>query len=177
MMEKQANLQLELFTQTKNAASSGTSRKVSSFFLARIWNYEKTILIIIAVIITGVVSFSLGVEKGKRLTLFKQAAPVTPIKQAAVEDRAVPQATQEQKKQQASPTQKEGYIIRLASYKIKTHAQKEAELLKKKGLEPLVLSKGIYTVLCVGNIPNKQTASSLLTELRKRYRDCYLARL
>ena len=46
-----------------------------------------------------------------------------------------------------------GYTIQLASYKSKSFAQKEAELLKKKGFVPLVIPKGSYTILCVGKFP------------------------
>jgi hypothetical protein len=163
MTEKEDNLQLELFTQSKDTSDS-RSRTFSKSFLAYIWNYEKTILIIIAVVITGIVSFSLGVEKGKRLAMLENSPA------GFVEQR-------EEVIKQPVPIEKENYVIQLASYKIKTHAQKEVELLKKRGLSPLVLSKGSYIVLCVGNISNKETARSLLSELKKRYRDCYITRL
>jgi len=177
MIEKPTNLQLELFKQP-DVSAEGNRRSPGNAFLAHIWNYEKTILIIIAMVITGIVSFSMGVEKGKRLTMQipaqdkARAVAITPSPQrtpAAIK-------SQEAVKENISPD-KENYIIRLASYRVKTHAQSEAELLKKKGLFPLILSKGGYAVLCVGNISDKQTARSLLAQLKKRYRDCYITRL
>jgi hypothetical protein len=65
----------------------------------------------------------------------------------------------------------------VASYQSKTHAQKEAEALRKKGVTPLVLSKGDYIIVCVGNFSNRDAAKSLLLDLRKRYQDCYIRRL
>ena len=69
------------------------------------------------------------------------------------------------------------YTIQLASYKKESSAKKEAEALKKKGFLPLVLNKGEYTIVCVGNFKYKNNASPLLPELRKRYQDCFVSRL
>jgi len=171
-MEKEGNLQLELFKQSESAAHSGKSG-FSSSFLAHIWNYEKTILIIIAIAITSIISFSLGVEKGKKLVMLNSDSRVSA---PAIIQRPLVNSTEEPIKQPAIQG-KENYVIRLASYKMKTHAQEEAQLLKKRGLSPLVLSKGSYILLCVGNISNKQTAQSMLVELKKRYKDCYITRL
>jgi len=161
------NNQLELFSQTRDLGDA-KARKAGSPFLAYIWNYEKTILIIIGLVTISIISFSLGVEKGKKLSLAKFNSH---LDIALTAPASIPKVTE--KAEEKVP----GYTIQLASYKTKTHAQKETELLKKRGLSPLVLSKGNYAVLCVGNFSNKQTAQSLLSELRKRYKDCYVRRL
>lgn len=173
-MENEANRQLELFTQSSGPAGR-RSPSVNNAFLAFIWNYEKTILLVIAMLITSIVSFSLGVEKGKRLTMLKDNPLAT--NQESPPDISGPKEQKEEVIRQSIPIEKGNYIIQLASYKVRTHAQKEAELLKKRGLEPLVLSKGSYIVLCVRSISNIGTARSLLSQLRKRYRDCYITRL
>ncbi|MFH1127974.1 MAG: SPOR domain-containing protein, partial [Candidatus Omnitrophota bacterium] len=69
------------------------------------------------------------------------------------------------------------YTIQVASYQTKKGAQKEAEIIKKKGLSVSVLSKGAYSILCVGNFKDKQKAKLVLVELKKRYRDCFIRRL
>lgn len=166
-MENQNSLQFELFSQTKDF-SDLKAKKPNNSFLARLWNYEKTILVIISLVVTSIISFSLGVEKGKRLSL------ALTTQQPPPSDNLAPKI---QNPSDSEPPQKQGYIIQLASYKTRIHAQKEIELLKKRGLSPLVLSKGNYTVLYVGNLPNKETAQSLLAELKQRYRDCYIRRL
>lgn len=166
MMEKKSSFQLELFKQPNDGAGAIRDTPARPL-LNYIWSYEKTILIIIGIVITGIASFSLGVEKGRRITditgqIIRVQAPVIKI---------------EEPKRELMPLEGENYVIQLASYKVGSYAQKEAALLKKRGLEPLVLAKGSYIVLFVSNIPNKQTARSLLAELKKRYRDCYLTRL
>jgi len=181
-MEDQDNIQLELFSKTEEAGNL-KPKKASNAFLVYIWNYEKTILVIISFIITGIVSFSLGVEKGKRLSILKNSRLDMALTTQPL-DRLMPKGknpnsaiTKENTVKEPQPLEKQDYIIQLASYKTKTYAQKEVELLKKRGLSPLVLSKGSYAVLCVGNLSNRQTAQSLLSELRKRYKDCYIRRL
>lgn len=183
-MEKSDYSQLELFTESKgypkNKAHPGWS------FSSYIANYEKIILFIIGFIITGLVSFSLGVEKGKRVTLLKANPHLdTALKiQPAVSQqiaRQIPTVTEKAKIPEAvAPVKQEvmqGYTIQLASYKTMTYAQKEAEALRKKGFSPLVLSKGEYKVLCVGSFADREKAKSLLSELKKRYRDCLVRRL
>lgn len=185
-MDKQNSIQLELFAQSRDSAEK--RNRISDSFLTYIWNYEKTILIIITMVITGIISFSLGVERGKRLSLLNN----NPRFDAALEIRPAatkPDPKQTTQQQQSYPlrpgnnaatTVKEYnliYTIQLASYKTKESAQKEAQVLKKRGLLPLVLYKGDYAVLCVGNFSNREAARSPLSQLRKHYQDCYVRRL
>lgn len=165
-MEKQNNSQLELFS------GSGVSARINGHkadrkFLAYIHYYEKTILIIIGIVVTCIISFSLGVERGKNLSI-SSSLPIEQGQQIKSREETV--------KEPETP-EKEDYIIQLASYKTRTYAEREAELLRKKGLAPLILNKGSYAVLYVGNFPSRKTAQSLLSELKKRYNDCYIRRL
>ena len=194
-MDKENNSQLELFSQGKaygNTKSGATHKS----FLGYIRGYEKTSLMIITFIITVIISFSLGVEKGKktrvansgtRLDLALKIQQPVAVKTAALPAQPsklpVPQPQPVLEKRNVMPQQESqeyihnNYTIQLASYQNKTSAQKEAEALKKRGLTPLIVSKGKFSVLCVGNFPNKKTAESLLVELKKRYRDCLIRRL
>jgi hypothetical protein len=192
-MEKRSHSQLELFSETK--IGHETKTHLPNSLLTYIWGYEKAILIIICFIITGIVSFSLGVEKGKNVV----ASKVNSYLDLAVkiDERSSGQvATTQQsrkpiiEKQLPVPLEKQGvinpaeikesirnYTIQVASYQTKSHAEKEATTLKKKGFSPLVLSKGRYAVLCVGNFSNRERAKSLMPELKKLYSDCFVRRL
>ncbi len=66
-MGNEKNTQRDLFNQENSSLYART--KASSSFLSRIWGYEKTILLIFLFLITGIISFSLGVEKGKKIVL------------------------------------------------------------------------------------------------------------
>ena len=188
-MENQSDQQLELFSQDKkygqpNASGSGRSRFI------RFRGYEKIIFIIFGLTAISIVSFSLGVEKGKHAMLkLAQPAPLPMVTQPAVSVETTkievpvqqvaqgPVIKEDAKQNSLKPVETQGFTIQLASYKTMTFAQKEAQLLKQKGFSPLILSKGDYIVLCVGNFSDKAKAQTLLVELKKRYKGCYVRRL
>jgi len=196
-MEKANPYQLELFAHS-NDQDLG-KRQISNSFLRYIWVYEKAILITIGLLTTGVVSFCLGVENGKRIMMLKANSHLDiAIKKEAMTSIPVPQVRVNKQRYQPqsnvrdtlSPKTEnqptitrevkeyiEHYTIQIASYRTKVHAQEEAEVLKKKGLSSFVLSKGKFSILCVGSFPKQESARPLLTELQKRYRDCYIRRL
>lgn len=186
MMDRQEDPQLELFSQANDFGSSKSSLPRSSF-MRRLRNYEKGLLVTIGFIIIAIISFSLGVEKGR-----KMASSNTLLERASLPVREQPVSVVSEQREEALPVtpdpqyaetqvlvKKAQYTIQLASYKTKSYAQKEAELLKKKGLSPVVLTKGNYVVLCVGSFADRVAAESLLSELRKqkRYSGCLIRRL
>jgi len=69
------------------------------------------------------------------------------------------------------------YTIQVATYNGKVSAQQELDILKKQGLMPVLRTSGKYIVLSVGNFPDQATAKSVLTQLKRKYRDCYIRRL
>lgn len=164
-MEKNNYHQLELFSQIQKDYRQIKRQVRNNSFFSYIRTYERVIIIIIGFVITGIVSFSLGVEKGKKLvttpsikmqdTLGPKIQPITIEKKDSLQN----------------------YTVQVASFQNKLEAEKEAKELRKNGLLPLILSKGRYTVLYVGNFSNKDTAQSLLSQLKKRYRDCFIRRL
>ena len=175
--------QLELFLQGRGDFEKKPS---SRHFLSYIRGYEKVIIIIICSIVIGVISYSLGVEKGKRIELLRlnsrldmAAAVKTAPVLAPAPVSAAPRIKVNIKDSNSTATEddSDSYTIQVASYQSRVAAQKEAERLKKKGLSVLVLSKGKYTILCVGKFPNKEKAKSSLVELRKKYKDCQIRRL
>lgn len=191
-MEKEGDSQLELFSGIRDSAKSPKERRGS--FFGYMHKYEKAILVIICSISIAIISFSLGVERGRRIALinsdahFDIAAKValpSPVNipnqyQPVIQKQNQPliKNTEAIKPQQIKEsTQK--YTIQVASYQTKKYAQQEAELLRKKGLNPLLIFKGKYTVLCVGNFSNQQEARALLSEIKgqKRYASSIIRRL
>jgi cell division septation protein DedD len=69
------------------------------------------------------------------------------------------------------------YTIQIGTFQARTNAQKDIAILRQAGLSPVLVSQGKYSVLCVGAFSNQETARSLLVELKKKYRDCYIRRL
>ena len=195
MMEREENIQLDLFSQSGRPQAQSSPERVRFFSYIR--SYERNILLIIGIVVTGIICFSIGVEKGKRISASKitNSLVVMPDAQpkAAITKNVVPANTLQAKQFQPLPIVNanavlvqeaknpvesgNGYTIQLASYKSRSFAQKESELLKKRGFVPLLIPKGNYTILCVGKFPSKETAQSLLVQLTKKYQGCHLRRL
>lgn len=176
--------QLELFSQTKDHGQEKT--QIPNLLLNYLWAWEKTILIIISLIITGIISFSLGVEKGKRVAQLKTDSRLDTAFKIQKIQPALSIAVPEQvtRKQESEPVKKEepqeyllNYTIQVASFLSRTNAQKEADNLKRKGLWSTVLPKGKFVIVCVGNFSKREEAESLLLKLKKQYQDCYIRRL
>ncbi|MFA5100425.1 MAG: SPOR domain-containing protein [Candidatus Omnitrophota bacterium] len=204
-MEKQDYSQLDLFNKAEEGESS--AQRISGTFLSYIRTYERLVLMLIGLVITGVVCFCVGVEKGKRIALYQinsnldiayknKAAPfeagvggvqarssvntqpvratpaaIQPVNAAPV---VVNQPVAVAKGDQPS---KGLFTIQVATYTGKMSAQQELAVLKKQGLAPALRSSGKYIVLSVGNFPDQATAKSVLTQLKRKYRDCYIRRL
>lgn len=175
-MDKESALQLELFSRADNGPPYA-SRKKNSSHLKHLRNYERVILMIIGIAVTAIISFSFGVEKGKKISLLQnQVLPQQEIKKGPLVT-IQPRGNIKIDEALKPPQEKIVFTVQLASYKTKSYAEKEAQGLKKKGLIPLILIKGKYAVLCVGSFTNKENAQSLLTQLEKKYNDCRIRRL
>ena len=66
MVEKQDYSQSELFSPLDNGGQYKRQLPKNSFFL-RFRGYEKVMLLIMGLVLTSIISFSLGVEKGRRV--------------------------------------------------------------------------------------------------------------
>lgn len=173
-MENNSHRQLELFSTSRETVQRKNDSCGESLFF-QIKNHEKALLITAGLIVISIISFSLGVEKGKKIASIRShsrldlALDEKPIKEniqtavTAVKEEPV--------------TTKDGYTIQLACYKTRSYADKEAQTLKIKGLTPLIQEKGDYIVLCVGNFSDKETAKILLLKLKTRYQGCYVRRI
>lgn len=181
-MEKEFD-QLELFSQAKNNYQE--NQHISKAFISYVSKYEKIILVIIGFVITVVASYSLGVKKGKSFSALKTNShldiaakpkavilPVSVPIQPIIEQQYKPVVKIEKNKEYI-----QNYTIQVASYSNMVSAQKEAASLKRKGLAPLLLSKGKFSIVCVGKFPSKEQAQILLSKLRKQYLDCHIRRL
>jgi len=80
----------------------------------------------------------------------------------------------------SAPSEKvvdKGYTIQVASYKKESLAQKEATELKGQGLNSLVMTKGDYSIVCVGRFSKADEAKGMLKKLKKRYKDSMIRSL
>lgn len=196
-MERNERSQLELFNQPKDTARINNPDNFS--LLGYIRNYEKIILFIICFIVTGIIAFSLGVEKGKKhlepAVNQKYDLAVNPVRELSSSNgvkpekiittpltpEIIPRNTQENAatKEDAAPKKElaNNYTIQIASFKNKASAKKETQSLEKSGFTTLILNRSGYNVVCIGNFETKEKAGKLLTEIRKKYQDGFIRRL
>jgi len=147
MVEKQDYPQLELFTQDSNSQHY-KPRPVKDPVFLRIRKYEKVILLIMVLALTSIISFSIGVENGKRVILTENNSGTA-----------------------------ESYTVQVAAFKNKGLALRQAQFLTQSGMAPMVFAKGSYIILCVGKFSNQESAQPLLIQLQRTYAGCRIRRL
>ncbi len=146
MPQKQDYLQSELFSQEEGQNFKiAVARKP---FLFRIRGHEKALLLVMGFVLTAIVAFSLGVEKGKNIPLFNG-------KLAGLNS----------------------YTIQVAAFQNKNLALKHAQFLTGNNLSPLIFTKGRFIILCVGKFYNEESAQPLMLQLQKNYPNCRIRRL
>ena len=147
MVEKQDYSQSELFSSPDNGGQYKPRIPKNPFF-SRIRGYEKVMLLIIGLVLTSIIAFSLGVERGKRVAWSKN-----------------------------NIIEKAAYTIQVAAFKNKQLALREARLILNEGLTPMIFAKGDCIVLCVGKFSNQESAQPLLIQLQRTYAGCRIRRL
>ena len=170
-MEKQT--QLELF-KLKQSQDHFKKPSYGHNFFGFIKIYEKTISIVIVFFIISLISFSLGVERGKRFAGF--AEPKTDkvlTQQAQTPAKAIPQPVipAEEKKDISR------FTVQVATFKTKKYAKKEAERLEKQGLRAQIIPKGKHVYVCVGSYSEERDAKVALGQLKSTYHDCFIRSL
>lgn len=141
------------------------------------------ILIIVGVVfaLSLIISFSLGVEKGKRMvstTNLDLASDKQP-QQPEDEPRGKEEESllEEKVGQTEIVTNEQKYKIQVASFHKENTARKAAEQLQEKGYPTSITRKGKYVVIYVGEFDDEKEAKSNFELLREKYKDCILRRL
>lgn len=165
---------------------------------------EKLVFIGIAIIMLFVVSFALGVEKGKSVSRqdisveSKEAVSVKAPAQTAVaqvQARALPTVNAQNKttiaktnitpkdkmasavepqKMQVLADKNKPYTIVAATFKRQDFAASEVSRLKKAGMEAFVYYSEPYYLACIGSFVSKDSALKSLGKARQMHRDAYV---
>ena len=164
---------------------------------------EKLVFVLIGIIMLVVVSFALGVERGKAISAkaaetagapaqasaqapaanapvqqavqAKKAAAVTNIapKEKTREAAAAKTVTDPVQAQNAGDKNKPYTIVAAAFYK-EAFAIKEVSRLKGIGLESFVYYSEPYYLACAGSFTSKDSAQKTLAKVRQLHRDAYV---
>jgi hypothetical protein len=186
--------QFELFPS--GAEGSSGSRLTSRFLFSSMTLSAENIIVLTVFIFLGIiVSFSLGVEKGKRLALVRSSV-VEPV--AVQQPKAAAPLIQREsvkkigegvvvKKEVSVPAPKlqavpqanteNFYTIQVASFKLRKFAEDEARGLKGKGYEIFIVPKGKHLVVCAGRFLDQSAAKIFLNKFKGKYKDCLVRRL
>jgi len=158
----------DLFGDTQ--AADRKIRKKTRFLLPRIKksttvSYENIIFLSIGFVMSCVIFFSLGVEKGRRDVNHVRRQEETSNKQ---------QATREEKVETTDGQIQARYIIQLAAFKGLGSAKEEQVKLEKDGYAAGVRKSGDYYQVYISGFNEKQDAQRLLGRLKERYGDGYI---
>ncbi|MFC1703405.1 SPOR domain-containing protein [Candidatus Omnitrophota bacterium] len=187
-MEKgRKQIQYEFFRGAKESHQEQSKRNFIDIFRISL-NPEHVVLGAVFLILTVIISFSIGVEKGK--TVVAKENKAVPLEQPVATPVPVTQKTGPTQEAISTPPVEEAvatiktkeiklgkYTVQVASFKKESFAEKEAQRLQKLGHEILVMPKGKYNIVCVGNFETKKEAERLIGTLKKQYNDCYIRRL
>ena len=156
--------QLELFESPPQAPDRrGVRAPVRSVSLRP----DHAVLLMIIGLIGSAVVFAAGVERGKRLVRTERLllSPHEPgLSRTPV---ATPKAV----------VSRPRFAIQVASYSQPKFAQQALQRLQQQGEQAFVVNKQDRMVVLIGPFSTKGQASARLTDLRRRYQDCFVRTL
>ncbi|MDP8265053.1 MAG: SPOR domain-containing protein [Candidatus Aceula lacicola] len=186
--------QFELFPGASREAQD--SEKPKFFFSSITLTLENIIVLTVLLFMGIIVSFSFGVERGKRVVLADKHAlsqiqnvsiepEILKVAEIPVEENTVfvaKEAEERVEQEAAEPSILKGlpenfYTVQVASFKTHKYAEKEALSLKKKGYEIFIVQKGSHLVVCAGKFLEHDEAEGFSTKLKNKYKDCLVRRL
>lgn len=206
MSQYRNQTQFELFPSTRSKTLEPGKKK----FLIRplMLRGENMIVLAAVLVMSMVVSFSLGVERGKKASFsdarrqlvqwkkdlevslqakYQKMAQTSPAPAQPVAEKNVTSDTAEAydppvktDAEAPAPVEKKvdnQYTIQVASFKLEKHAKQEALTLKNKGFETLVMPKGNYMIVCVGQFKEHGEAKDFSRKLKGDYKDLLVRRL
>jgi hypothetical protein len=187
--------QFELFPG--RAEGSTAPQPAPRFIFSSMTLSAENIIVLTVFIFLGIiVSFSVGVEKGKRLyfvhsnktiesiAVMQPVAPAPLMQKDAVgkSDAAIVAKkeilTPVPRVEAVAPKSEESfYTVQVASFKLRKFAEDEAQGLKGKGYETFIVPKGKHLVVCAGRFLDQGAAKIFSGKFKSKYKDCLVRRL
>lgn len=182
-MDEKRQVQKELFEEFGTAPKRRHPKNIfqQKQKAAVTFSLEHLIFITIGIIILALIAFSLGVERGKSVTLRDRRVEGAKAPGPSKEDTGLNSAAPEEERSgieyEAAEKPVLDYTVQVASYVSRGTAESRAGELKSKGYEAFVLHKGSYYVMCIGRFPDRQSANAERDSLRKEYSDCLVRKI
>ena len=189
--------QFELFPgASKSSLETGKSASLTKDLTLSL---ENIIVLCIIFVMSLVLFFSFGVEKGRRAAVVPDGVHSAPETKKVILDSSasgtkkiheesvvfpidVPKGLTEDSdatpRQMQDDDQERIFTIQVASFKLRKNAQREADHLKSIGHEDVfVIAKGSYSIVCVGKFAQRVEAKKFSSKLSNRYNDFLVRRL
>ncbi|VAX37802.1 hypothetical protein MNBD_UNCLBAC01-1506 [hydrothermal vent metagenome] len=189
--------QFELFPET--SPISKKKEKPRYILKDLTLSVENIIVVSIIFVMSLVLFFAFGVERGKNVaqvfpeekkTVEMQTVKmvdvqnsVSPAKIKIIEPKVIQAVDIPQKDvvdDNIFPIEEnaleEGYTIQVASFKLEKSARREATRLKDAGHDTFVIPKGSYSIVCVGRFVQREEAKAFSNQLKNRYQDLLVRR-
>jgi len=183
MLNQDEEKQKELFEEFSKPAKKPFFFKSNNRYLQDnvfVWQVspEKIVFLTIGVILLAVITFCLGVERGKQLRdRFQPPSSTGQAVGTGSSENSYRVGTSPVGVSESVPTAlQKKYTIMVASYIKKDDAQKDAVRLKKAGFPVYVTPSGRFFVIKVGDFNDRQQADAALSALKKNYgyKDIYI---
>jgi len=129
------------------------------------FSFDTLLLCILLLVMCVVIIYATGVEIGRqaRSPLSKKTV-MKPLEKKMVKVlKETPKSTTVKK-----------FTIQVASYQEKNVGEREAERLRKQGMDAFLLPGGKRFALCIGMYETRGAADLAASELQKRYKDCFI---
>jgi len=151
---------------------------------------QSIVILVLCVVMLLVVSFTLGVERGKLISGKTALAPSAPWERisapapmAVAPSQEVPAEARQETPQPAAVATKDAepagnqYVIQVASLKTEQAASRLADTLTKGGWPSFTKTSGDYVVVLAGSFREKKEAQNRIGELKKTYTDCFIKKI
>lgn len=149
---------------------------------------EFIVIIAIGTLVLLIISYAVGIERGKRLSDIKyekeQVEELVPIERRVVDKEVRGSMTKSsgiletiENPKDISPSRKSGYIIQLASFKNEGSARAEIKKLKKKGVKGRLTKSGEWYLVYATGYRKISDAKKARQELIADYEDCYIRKV
>jgi len=135
--------------------------------------YEKATLSLVIAVVLLVISFCLGIERGKKIIrAVYPSQQEEPVVQKPAEKLPEPVNNVKLEKKP-----KLLYTIQVATYVKRASAEHEARRLEKRGFPTYVVESGKYYLLRAGAYETKRGAENAKLKLKAKYKDCFVKKM
>lgn len=133
-------------------------------------SYENVVFLMIAFVMSCIIFFSLGVEKGRRDKSLSDVK--VEYKEQMRED--IVQGVVEQQVPDRQSVRPDTYIIQVAAFKKIEAAEQAREKLKKEGYKADIKKSDDYYQIYIGGFESEGAARKMLKQVKLKYSDSYI---